>query len=108
MHDTIPSLPALPAIFSVQAIAEELTSQFTVRTFPAPDCTFSDNFNYRLYVIMQVCFFQLSQLSSTSQDFIHFTWIVVDDNELGGKSNQDWDEKAKITNTYPYAGYYPA
>ena len=37
-----------------QAIAEELTSQFTVRTFPAPDCTFSDTFNYRLYVIMQV------------------------------------------------------
>jgi len=36
-----------------QAIAQELTSQFTVRTFPAPDCTYTDNFNYRLYVIMQ-------------------------------------------------------
>ena len=41
-------------IFLFQAIAEELTSQFTVRTFPAPDCTYSDTFNYRLYVIMQV------------------------------------------------------
>ena len=44
----------LNIVVSFQAIAELLTSQFTVRTFPAPDCVYSDNFNYRLYVIMQV------------------------------------------------------
>ena len=50
MHDN----NHLYLVIFFQAIAEELTSQFTVRTFPAPDCVYSDNFNYRLYVIMQV------------------------------------------------------
>ena len=49
-------------VVSFQAIAELLTSQFTVRTFPAPDCTYSDNFNYKLYVIMQVGCCQLSKI----------------------------------------------
>ena len=49
-------------VVSFQAIAELLTSQFTVRTFPAPDCTHSDNFNYKLYVIMQVGCCQLSKI----------------------------------------------
>ena len=58
-------------VFSFQAIAELLTSQFTVRTFPAPDCTHSDNFNYRLYVIMQVGWCQLSKIC----DFMFFCWM---------------------------------
>jgi len=55
MQETIRMYEAEGAFLSpeYQAIAEELTSQFTVRTFPAPDCTYSDTFNYRLYVIMQ-------------------------------------------------------
>ena len=42
------SITGFNIVVSFQAIAELLTSQFTVRTFPAPDCTHSDNFNYKL------------------------------------------------------------
>ena len=66
-------------VVSFQAIAELLTSQFTVRTFPAPDCTHSDNFNYKLYVIMQVGCCQLSKLCdfmfSTTASKYFFKWL---------------------------------